>query len=81
MFVVAIIVPDRIRHSWLVSRGRNDDSILLEDILKRDQREISFGIQSVIKKANFHIENLGTIEELRLNCEKTFKDLILNDNS
>lgn len=81
VFIVAITVPDAIRHQWLISRGRKDDSVLMQDILKRDQREISFGIQTVIQKADFQIENLDTIEELRLNCEKTFKDMILNDNS
>ncbi|WP_371803530.1 AAA family ATPase [Candidatus Lokiarchaeum ossiferum] len=79
--VVAIIVPDHIRHQWLISRNRQDDSSSIDDILERDKRELDFGVQTVIENADFQIENLGTIEELKLNCEKTFKELIFNDFS
>ena len=79
--VVAIVVPDSIRHQWLISRNRQDDSTSMVDIIKRDERELEFGVRTVIQTADFQIENLGTIEELRLNCEKTFKELIFNDFS
>ena len=76
LVIIAIEVPDNIRHEWLKTRGRADDSISLEKILARDKREIDFGIKEVIKNAGFSIKNIGDIEELRNNCKLTFEMII-----
>ena len=78
--IIAIEVPDNIRHDWLKNRGRADDSISIEKILARDKREIEFGIRDVIKNADFSIDNIGDIEELRNKCKNTF-ELIINDKT
>jgi dephospho-CoA kinase len=66
--LIAIELNKKLRYKRIVDRARTDDSRNLHDIKQRDLREISFGLKDVIKNANFHIFNEGSIEELK---EKT----------
>jgi dephospho-CoA kinase len=54
-----------LRYKRIVDRARVDDSRDLIDIKERDLREIGFGLKSVIKNADFHIYNEGSIEDLK----------------
>lgn len=78
MLMVAVIAPDNLRHRWLLSRKRSDDGTTIEKIQERDAREIAFGIQAAIDNADFVINNLGSIEELHMNCKMTFESVISN---
>ena len=63
--VVAVEVPDELRHRRALNRGRKDDSKNLEKIKERDKREIGWGIDTVIASADIVISNAGNIEDFR----------------
>jgi len=63
--VVAVEVPDELRHRRALNRGRKDDSKNLEKIKERDKREIGWGIDTVIASADIVISNTGNIEDFR----------------
>lgn len=77
--IIAIIVPDSKRHQWLLERKRDDDSADIQDILKRDEREIQFGVKKVIDGADFQIENNQTKEDLQMKCHQILQELISHD--
>ena len=58
-FLIAIDVPDIVRHKRGLSREREDDSRDLEKIKDRDIRELRWGLGSVIKSADLVINNDG----------------------
>ena len=63
--LIAIELNQKLRYKRIVDRSRVDDSRDLTDIKERDLREIGFGLEVVIKNADFHIINEGSIEELK----------------
>jgi dephospho-CoA kinase len=73
--VVAIDAPDALRRKRAIARGRTDDSKNLKDLEERDKREISWGLQKVIADADIVIQNHGSLEELRKQILKLFKNL------
>lgn len=75
--IVAITAENALRQTWLLNRGRLDDSARIKDIEERDQREINFGICDVIDNADYTIQNSGTIEELKKKCKALFQEVIL----
>jgi dephospho-CoA kinase len=66
--LIAIELNQKLRYKRIADRARKDDSRDLTDIKQRDLREISFGLETVIKNADFHVYNEGNIEEMK---EKT----------
>ncbi|MFX1279995.1 MAG: AAA family ATPase [Promethearchaeota archaeon] len=66
--IIAIVVSEKNRFKWLFERGRSDDPRTIDDLKERDSREIQFGLNEVIEKADFIIENCSSIEDLK---EKT----------
>ena len=63
--VVAVEVPEEMRHKRALNRGREDDSKNLEKIKERDKREIGWGIDTVIASADIVISNAGNIDDFR----------------
>ena len=63
--IIAIELDQKMRYKRIVDRARIDDSRDLTDIKERDLREIGFGLEDVIKNADFHIYNEGSIEQLK----------------
>ena len=57
LFIIAIKCPDEMRIKRIKSRGRSDDTIIDAKILERDKRETEFGLNDVIKNADFTIMN------------------------
>lgn len=74
--LIAVIVPDDLRHERILARKRADDSEELTDILTRDQREIDFGLKQVIDHADYTIDNSGTKQHLEKQCATLFSQLI-----
>lgn len=70
--LVAIVVPDEVRHQRALQRGRVDDSLDLSEIIARDNRELGWGIKKVIESSDIKIDNLGSIEQLQNNIRKIF---------
>jgi dephospho-CoA kinase len=70
--LVAIQVSDELRHKRAMNRGRKDDSKNLTKIKERDNREISWGLNTVIASADIIISNEGSLEELRDKIKQVF---------
>ncbi|NVM17348.1 MAG: flagellar hook-basal body complex protein FliE [Candidatus Lokiarchaeota archaeon] len=71
--IVAVIIDDSIRFERLSKRGRPDDPNTLDDLRERDQREIAFGLNNVIRSANYEINNNVSKNEV----QKKTRNLIL----
>ncbi len=63
--IISIIADKSIRYKRLLERGRDDDSLKIEVIQERDEREIKFGLKEVIENSNYKIKNDSTIEVLQ----------------
>jgi len=63
--LVAIHASPSIRYARLIKRGREDDSINLEDLKRRERREMSWGIGNVIAMADMVVVNEGSMEDFR----------------
>ncbi len=74
--VIAITAKDADRHQWLASRGRPDDTQVLEKIRQRDEQELKFGVGDVIANADTVISNKGTIKDLQKLCKKTIEKVL-----
>ena len=72
--IIAIIMDEKLRYKRLKERARSDDPLSFTELLKRDNRELDFGLKEVIDNADYKINNNSTIAELQ---EKTRK-IILN---
>ena len=62
--LVAIHASPETRHRRLQERGRSDDSVSLDELQQRDERELGWGIGSVVAMADVVIVNEGSLEEL-----------------
>ena len=66
--VIAIHAPQETRFKRLQLRRRNDDPESLEDFIRRDKREMTWGIGKAIECADIAIDNDGGLEEFRMRC-------------
>jgi dephospho-CoA kinase len=76
--VIAIIVKEEDRFTWLFERNRIDDPKNLEELEERDRREIQFGLEEVLKNADYFVKNDSTIEELKHNIRNLVLKIIEN---
>lgn|GEM_PF-46696 len=65
LIIVCVNAPEEIRLQRLLERGRKDDIKTVEDLRMRDEIERSWGLDRVIGMADYVIENVGTIEDLK----------------
>ncbi|MFW9895062.1 MAG: AAA family ATPase [Candidatus Thorarchaeota archaeon] len=72
--IIAIIADEKKRLRRLFKRARSDDPKSIEDIKERDERELQFGLDKVIKEADFKIKNNSTINDLKIKV----RDLVIN---
>ncbi len=73
--VIAVHSAPKTRFLRLKKRMRSDDSAEFKEALKRDQRELKFGIGNVIANADFMLVNEGSIGNLK----KTVRSIIKNE--
>ena len=73
--LVAIIASDPIRHRRAMARDRTDDSKNISDIRKRDEREVSWGIEKVISSADVVIENNNSLDNFCNQMKEFLLDL------
>ena len=73
--LISIDISDKIRHHRAMNRGRIDDSVNIDDIKSRDEREINWGIKEVIKKADKTFVNNGSLDSFRLLMKKFFTSI------
>ncbi|HEA71091.1 hypothetical protein LCGC14_0290840 [marine sediment metagenome] len=72
--IIAIIIDEKKRLKWLVERARSDDPKNFKEIEERDRRERKFGLDIVLKNADYKLLNDSTIGDLK---QKT-RELIMN---
>jgi dephospho-CoA kinase len=63
--VVAIEAHDELRRKRTLTRGRSDDSKDIKTIEERNQRELQWGLQTVIAEADIKISNNDSLAEFR----------------
>jgi len=78
--VIAIVADDQLRYQWIRNRARLDDSNKKSDIEERDLREIGFGLEEVIKNADYTIINNSDIPDLQIKTKELIKKLIQSEN-
>lgn len=76
--LIAIELGDQERFKRLYERARSDDSTSFNEIKKRDEREIGFGLEEVVNKAEYKIQNDSTIEELIKKTRKLVLEILQN---
>ncbi len=76
-FLIAIEADSKIRYERLKKRNENpgDDKKSYEDFLNDHQKEADKEIPSVIKKADFVIDNNGSLEKLYSQIDKLVKKI------
>ena len=75
--LLAVDASSNIRFNFLSERKRSDDPLTREKFEERDNREISVGLQEIIKLADESIENNNvTIDQLVESAIKVFQNWI-----
>lgn len=63
--LINIEAPLEVRFQRALKRGRSDDIKSIEELKRRDERELSWNMSEAIKIANFTIENTSSLEDFR----------------
>jgi len=76
--LIAIKAKKKLRYKRISERHRIDDPDIEIKIEKRDEREKKFGINEVIRKADYLILNNSTIDDLKIRTRNLVLNLIMN---
>jgi dephospho-CoA kinase len=63
--ILAVLSSPKTRFKRLSARKREDDVQDIEAFRERDRRELAWGLEKAIAKADYTIDNEGTLEELK----------------
>lgn len=74
--IIAIKTNIEKRFEIISKRNREDDPQTLEELKKREKREIEFGLKKVIKKADYKILNNSNKEDLKMKTLKLVKNIL-----
>ncbi|MHA2037303.1 MAG: AAA family ATPase [Promethearchaeota archaeon] len=74
--IIAIIVDEKIRFRRLFKRSRSDDPKNLETLKERDVRELGFGLDKVLKEADYKINNNSTVDDLKKKTREVVMKII-----
>jgi len=61
--LVGIFAPRRVRYERIVGRGREDDIKTWEEFVKREMRELSWGLGNVFALTDYMLLNTSTLED------------------
>jgi dephospho-CoA kinase len=75
--LVSVWSSQATRFSRISRRGREDDAQGWEEFLKKDRRELSWGLGEAMALSDYLIVNEGTLEELREKAEEIFRRRLL----
>ncbi|MEM2282241.1 MAG: AAA family ATPase [Candidatus Hadarchaeales archaeon] len=64
------------RYQRISKRRREDDAAGWEEFLRKDEREMSWGLGEVIVLSDYLLVNEGTVEELRGEAERCLRRLL-----
>lgn len=73
--VIAITAAEELRRKRAIARRRSDDSKDLKDLQERDNREISWGVHSVIAEADIIIPNNGSLDQFKKQVQSVLNKL------
>jgi dephospho-CoA kinase len=73
--VIAIEVSDKTRHERAMTRDRKDDSKNIEKIKERDQRELGWGLGSLIASADIVVTNEGNVDDFKKHVKDVLEEL------
>jgi len=73
--LIAIAASDELRKKRALSRKRIDDSNNVKSIEERDKRELGWGINEVISKADLTIANEQSINKFRIKIKQLLKNI------
>ena len=76
--LIAINLDDKSRFKRLSERGRSDDPKSIEELKERDKREVGFGLEDVINRADYIVFNSSTIEDLKRKTKEIVLEIIEN---
>lgn len=76
--LIAINLDDKSRFKRLSERGRSDDPKSIEELKERDKREVGFGLEDVIDRADYIVFNNSTIEDLKRKTKEIVLEIIEN---
>jgi len=76
--IIAIILNEKARYKRLFTRGRPDDPRNLDELKRRDDREINFGLKEVVEEADYKIKNDSTIKKFQKKVRKIFLEILKN---
>lgn len=79
--LIAINAPFNLRFERIKKRGRSDDTGDIEELKKRDEREMRWGLEKAIEKADITIENTSSIEKFHKEIEKLLRTYEHNNQS
>ncbi|WP_286189059.1 AAA family ATPase [Sulfolobus sp. S-194] len=74
--IIAVHSPPKLRYERLLKRGRKDDTLTVEGLVKRDWEELEMGIGNVIALADYILINDSTIEEFKSKAEELLKRIL-----
>lgn len=74
--LIAIHASPATRYERLVKRGREDDSLNIEDLKIREKRELEWGLGNVIAMADIVVVNEGDLEEFKEKVKKILQEII-----
>ena len=74
--IVAVETSDETRYKRSLKRGRKDDSKDIKKIKERDQRELGWGLGSVISSADIVVSNEASINDFRKQIKEILKRLL-----
>jgi len=63
--LIAVTATDKTRQRRFFNRGREDDSLDIQDLKDRDKRELNWGLGTVIASADIIVPNEDDIKEFK----------------
>ncbi len=74
--VIAVRAPRELRLGRLQARQRADAPGTLEDFIRREERELAWGLGKALESADITLDNEGTMEEFSTVCMATLRKLL-----
>ncbi len=71
IITVGIEASRKTRYNRLKNRGREDDPDTFDDFVRREERELGWGLREAIDNARIKLNNDGSLKEFRLLCTST----------
>ena len=72
--LLSVFASPRTRFSRISQRARDDDTEDINEFRERDQRELNFGIGSVVATSDFIIINEDSFEEYQMQIDEFFNN-------